>query len=104
MSVENPDYPNVAIPHTEGEFVNERKVGSSWLKQPVEAANMIDPKEKANVSCLAMILNNDPEGQANGLAQKMDCLTTSLEETQNRLCYAEDTATSYDILATSFKK
>ncbi|KMO50777.1 PTS sugar transporter subunit IIA, partial [Lacticaseibacillus rhamnosus] len=48
MSVVNPDYPNVAIPHTEGEFVNVRKVVPIRLKQPVEFANMIDPNQKFN--------------------------------------------------------
>ena len=104
MSVVNPDYPNVAIPHTEGEFVNVRKVVPIRLKQPVEFANMIDPNQKFNVSFLFMILNNDPEGQANVLAQIMDFLTTSSEKTPNRLFHAEDTATIHDILATSFKK
>ncbi|KLI75093.1 PTS sugar transporter subunit IIA [Lacticaseibacillus zeae] len=104
MSVVNPAYPNVAIPHTEGEFVNVRKVVPIRLEKPIEFANMIAPDQKLQVSFLFMILNNDPEGQANVLAQIMDFLTTSSAETLKSLFQAEDPATIYKILVAGFKK
>ena len=103
MSVVNPEYPNVAIPHTEGEFVNVRKVVPIRLKKSIEFANMIAPDQKLQVSFLFMILNNDPEGQANVLAQIMDFLTTASAQTLEQLFQAEDPATIYNILATGFK-
>ena len=104
MSVVNPEYSNVAIPHTEGEFVNVRKIVPIRLKKPIEFANMIAPDQKLKGSFLFMILNNDPEGQANVLAQIMDFLTTSSAETLAKSFGADDAATIYNILATSFKK
>ncbi|MEO3720544.1 PTS sugar transporter subunit IIA [Lacticaseibacillus paracasei] len=104
MSVVNAEYPNVAIPHTEGEFVNVRKIIPIRLKKPIEFANMIAPDQKLKVSFLFMILNDDPEGQANVLAQIMDFLTTSSAETLAKLFGADDAATIYNVLATSFKK
>lgn len=65
---------------------------------------MIAPDQKLKVSFLFMILNNDPEGQANVLAQIMDFLTTSSAETLAKLFGADDAATIYNVLATSFKK
>lgn len=72
LSVVSPEYPNVAIPHTEAEFVKERKVVPIKLKNPISFNNMIDPSQEFEVSFLFMILNNDPEGQSNVLAQIMD--------------------------------
>lgn len=72
LSVVSPEYPNVAIPHTESEFVKERKVVPIKLKHPIAFNNMIDPSQEFEVSFLFMILNDDPEGQSNVLAQIMD--------------------------------
>ena len=35
--------PNVAIPHTEGEFVNARLIVPIALKHPIKFQNMIEP-------------------------------------------------------------
>lgn len=63
---------------------------------------MINPKQKLSVGFLFMILNNDPEGQANVLAQIMDFLTKSSEEKLNKLFNTSDTQVIYDILAPVF--
>jgi PTS system galactitol-specific IIA component len=102
MSVVNKDYPNIAIPHTEGQFVNTRKIIPVRLKQPIEFANMISPDQHFPVGFLFMILNNDPEGQANVLAQIMDFLTNADKDQLARLFNAEDTQTIFDILAPAF--
>ncbi|KRN62131.1 PTS system iia component [Pediococcus inopinatus] len=75
LSVVSPEYPNVAIPHTEAEFVKERKVIPIKLKNPIAFNNMIDPSQKLEVNFLFMILNDDPEGQSNVLAQIMDFIS-----------------------------
>lgn len=81
-----------------------RKVVPIRLEKPIEFANMIAPDQKLQVSFLFMILNNDPEGQANVLTQIMDFLTTSSAETLKSLFQAEDPATIYKILVAGFKK
>jgi len=102
MSVVNPAYPNVAIPHTEGEFVNVRKIVPIKLVKPIIFNNMIDPETEFPVSFLFMILNNDPEGQANVLAQIMDFLTTTSEADLLNLFATTDTHTIYQTLAPHF--
>lgn len=69
------DLPNIAVPHTESAHVNTRLIIPVKLTQPVLFGNMIAPKEQLPVKCLFMILNNDPEGQANVLAAVMDFVT-----------------------------
>ena len=102
MSVVNPDYPNVAIPHTEGEFVNVRLVVPIKLVHPVEFHNMIDPIDKFDVSFLFMILNNDPDGQANVLAEIMGFLTTTPAEDLENLFGETNRAAIYSFLNTFF--
>lgn len=75
MTPVSTDYPNVAIPHTEANFVYKRKIVPVKLENPIQFHNMIDPSQKIEVEFLFMILNNDPEGQANVLAEIMDFLT-----------------------------
>ncbi|MCG4281164.1 PTS sugar transporter subunit IIA [Lacticaseibacillus saniviri] len=103
MSVVNTDYPNVAIPHTEGEFVNTRRIVPIKLNHPITFHNMIDPEQTFPVKFLFMILNNDPEGQANVLAQIMDFLTTTPQSELENLFNATDTDSIYQLLATHFK-
>ncbi|MBW4803699.1 PTS sugar transporter subunit IIA [Loigolactobacillus coryniformis] len=98
MSVVSADYPNIAIPHTEGEFVNVRKIVPIKLLKPVDFGNMIDPEQKFSVSFLFMILNNDPEGQANVLAQIMDFLTTTNHNQLLTFFKSSDTNAIYQFL------
>ncbi|RMC47056.1 MULTISPECIES: PTS sugar transporter subunit IIA [unclassified Lactobacillus] len=77
------ELPNIAVPHTEGEFVNTRLIIPVALKSTVGFKNMIAPDQELPVKFLFMILNNDPEGQANILAQIMDFLRlTSVSKLQ----------------------
>ncbi|AEG41397.1 PTS sugar transporter subunit IIA [Lactobacillus kefiranofaciens] len=66
--------PNIAIPHTEGEFVNTRLIVPVSLREPVVFHNMIKPDEALEVKFLFMLLDNDPDGQAQLLASVMDFL------------------------------
>lgn len=77
LSVVDKSLPNIAIPHTEGEFVNTRCVVPVKLMTPVSFNNMINPSESFQVSFLFMILNNDPEAQANILSDIMGFISTA---------------------------
>lgn len=66
--------PNIAVPHTEGEFVNTRLIVPVALVNPVIFHNMIKPDEQLEVKFLFMLLDNDPDGQAKLLASVMDFL------------------------------
>lgn len=104
MSVVNPDYPNVAIPHTEGNFVNVRLIVPIKLVTPVEFGNMIEPADKFKVSFLFMILNNDPDGQANVLSKIMGFLTTTPAEDLEHFFNETNRAAIYSFLNTYFKQ
>lgn len=98
------DLPNVAIPHTEGEFVNARLIVPVVLEHPIKFKNMIDPSQELEVRFLFMILNNDPEGQANILAQIMDFLSHTPVEKLNKLFNFTSTEDVYNFLAENFKQ
>ncbi|GHN36009.1 PTS sugar transporter subunit IIA [Lactobacillus delbrueckii] len=96
------DLPNVAIPHTEGEFVNTRMIAPIELVHPVKFHNMIEPDKELDVKFLFMILNNDPEGQANILAQIMDFLNSTPVEQLKQLFSSKSTSEIYEFLAEHF--
>lgn len=98
------DLPNIAIPHTEGEFVNARLIVPVELKHPIMFKNMVDPSKKLEVKFWFMILNNDPEGQANVLAQIMDFLSHTPVEKLNKLFNLNSTNEIYDFLIDNFKQ
>lgn len=77
LSVIDKDLPNIAIPHTESGFVNTRRIVPIKLTNEVEFNNMINPTETIKVKFLFMILNNDPEGQANILSEIMGFISSS---------------------------
>lgn len=68
----DPSLPNIAIPHTESEFVNDTRIVPVKLKYPITFKNMILPEEDVEVSFLFMILNNDEKEQAGLLQNVMD--------------------------------
>ncbi len=80
LKVVNPRYGNIAVPHTEGEFVNTTEIIPVKLLHPVAFNNMIQPKVEIDVSILFMILNNDPEEQSQILAHIMDFINNLDEE------------------------
>ena len=65
--------PNIAIPHTEGEFVNTRLIVPVSLTTPVVFHNMINPEQPLEVKFLFMLLDNDPDGQAELLEKFTRC-------------------------------
>ncbi|EFO66652.1 PTS sugar transporter subunit IIA [Lactobacillus iners] len=96
--------PNIAIPHTEGEFVNARLIVPVLLKHPIRFNNMVDPQKTLDVSFLFMILNNDPTGQANVLAQIMDFLAHTSVDKLMELFSLDSTKEIYDFLTENFKQ
>ncbi len=96
--------PNVAIPHTEGEFVNTRMIVPIELTHPIKFNNMIEPDKELDVKFLFMILNNDPEGQANILAQIMDFLNSTPVDQLTKLFNLKSTDEIYEFMAEHFKQ
>ena len=102
LSVVDPELPNIAIPHTEAEFVNVRKVIPVHLDNEIEFNNMIDPDQKMKVRFLFMILNDDPEGQSNILAQIMNFVTTTPPNDLKTFFKSTDTGAIYNFLSKKF--
>lgn len=102
LSVVDPELPNIAIPHTESEFVNVRKVIPVHLDNEIEFNNMIDPDKKLNVKFLFMILNDDPEGQSNILAKIMNFVTTTPLNDLKAFFKSNDTVAIYNFLNKKF--
>lgn len=98
------DLPNIAIPHTEGEFVNTCLIVPVKLNHEIKFNNMIDPSQELNVKFLFMILNNNPEGQANILAQIMDFLAQTPVDQLNELFQMEDATQIFEFLSQNFKQ
>lgn len=98
------ELPNIAIPHTEGEFVNARLIVPVLLKHPIRFNNMVDPQKTLDVSFLFMILNNDPTVQANVLAQIMDFLAHTSVDKLMELFSLDSTKEIYDFLTENFKQ
>ncbi|WCG22900.1 PTS sugar transporter subunit IIA [Vagococcus lutrae] len=96
MEVVNPTIPNIAIPHTETQYVKDCAIVPVKLNNTITFCNMINPNEQIDVSYLFMILNNDPHNQANMLASIMDFmvntnpteLSSFFEETDSKKIYA----------------
>lgn len=104
LSVVDMEFPNVAIPHTEGEFVNVRRVIPIKLLKPIRFFNMIQPEQELKVSFMFMILNNDPEGQANVLAQIMQFLTSTPKRKLKEFFEMKKTDEIYKFLNNNFEQ
>ncbi|MFT8728215.1 MAG: PTS sugar transporter subunit IIA [Liquorilactobacillus ghanensis] len=103
LSVVDPELPNVAIPHTEGEFVNIRRVIPIKLLKPIKFFNMIQPDQELEVKFMFMILNNDPDGQANILAQIMNFLTVTPKENLKEFFEMQEPKEIFDFLNDNFE-
>lgn len=94
MSIVSPNLPNIAIPHTETEFVKTCAIIPIKLETPISFYNMISPQEQLEVTYLFMILNNDPHSQAGMLASIMDFMVQT-DSTKLEAFFKE--TNSYDI-------
>lgn len=96
------DLPNVAIPHTEGEFVNTRLIVPVALNNPVVFYNMINPPEKLDVKFLFMLLETNPDGQAKLLSQVMNFLANTPEKDLKNFLNFTDPDAIYQYLLQHF--
>lgn len=96
------ELPNVAIPHTEGKFVNTRLIVPIALKKPVQFNNMVNPSESFDVKFLFMILNDNPDMHSNILAQIMDFLAKTDADDLNQLFNSVDSDKIYEFLENNF--
>lgn len=94
----DPSLPNIAIPHTESEYVNVTRVVPVKLLQPIPFHNMILPEEELAVSFLFMILNNDESEQAGLLAGIMDFINRQDVEQLQGFFELEDAQQIYQFL------
>ena len=94
--------PNIAVPHTEGEFVNASLIVPVALKNPVVFHNMIKPREELEVKFLFMLLDNHPDGQAQLLSQVMDFLAKTPADELRHFLNFEDADAIYQFLKQNF--
>lgn len=94
--------PDIAIPHTEGEFVNTRLIVPVALAKPVAFGNMIKPAEKLPVKFLFMLLETNPDGQAKLLSQVMDFLAQTPANALRSFLNMTDPRAIYAYLAAHF--
>lgn len=102
MSPVDPELPNFAVPHTEVEFVNVKRIVPVKLVHPVKWHNMIDPTQEMEVSFLFMILNDSKEAQVGILAQIMDFVNGLGAEGAKKLFSMTDTHEIYQFLVDNF--
>lgn len=96
--------PNIAIPHTEGEFVNTRLIVPVSLENPVVFHNMINPSQALEVKFLFMLLDNDPDGQAELLAAVMNFLADTPANELREVFNFTDPHAIYSFLEQKFAK
>ncbi|GGV12880.1 PTS sugar transporter subunit IIA [Lactobacillus acetotolerans] len=97
-----PNLPNIAVPHTEGEFVNARLIVPVALTKPVIFKNMIKPDKELRVKFVFMLLDNYPDGQAKLLAEVMAFLAKTPVNDLRALLNMTDSNAIYDFLIKQF--
>ena len=102
MSIVDPDLPSFAVPHTEVEFVNTRRIVPVKLVKPVEWHSMIDPTQTFDVSFLFMILNDSKEAQVGILAKIMDFVNGLGVDNAKKLFSMTDPHEIYEFLVKNF--
>lgn len=99
----DPKLPNIAIPHTESQFVKTSGIVPIKLQQPVLFHNMIKPTEELNVSFLFMILNQNGQEQTGLLAAIMDFINSCDKNELITFFHTENTAELFNFLENNFK-
>lgn len=94
--------PNIAIPHTETQYVNVTRIIPVKLEQAVTFHNMILPEEKLDVSFLFMILNNEEKEQAGLLASIMDFINRQDKESLIKFFNSKNPERIYQYLENNF--
>ncbi|WP_061841275.1 PTS sugar transporter subunit IIA [Tetragenococcus halophilus] len=95
--------PNIAIPHTESQFVKTSGIVPIKLNHPVDFYNMINPEEKIPVSFLFMILNQNGQEQTGLLASIMDFINSCDKNELNAFFQMEDPEQLFNFLKNNFR-
>lgn len=103
LSLLNGKYANIAIPHTESEYVNTTKIVPIKLNHPVHFKNMISPHNDLEVSFLFIILNSDKAKQTQLLARIMDFINSQNEEDMLKFFNFNTSSDIYNYLDKNFK-
>lgn len=102
MSLIDSALPNIAIPHTETEFVHETRIVPVKLTHPLRWHNMLVPTEELDVSFLFMILNASKEAQTGLLAHIMDFVNSLGVDGLKSFVALDTTEEIYDYLQKHF--
>ncbi|QNQ84233.1 PTS sugar transporter subunit IIA [Lactobacillus sp. PV037] len=94
--------PNIAIPHTEGKYVNTSMIIPIALKKNIEFKNMVNPPEDLPVKFMFMILSEDSDIHAKILGDIMDFLSEQSAEDLIELFNSKTPAEVYDYLKSNF--
>lgn len=70
---------NVAIPHTDSEFVNEGRIAVAVLENPIKFKKMDNPDEEVEVSIVLMLAVSEQKAQI-GLLQQIFALIQNQEQ------------------------
>lgn len=96
--------PDIAIPHTESEFVKVTKIIPIKLVKPVKFKNMLNPTEDLEVSFLFMILNKNGQAQTAILAKIMDFINAQDPDKLQEFFGYTDKEKIFNFLKTNFKE
>lgn len=94
---------NIAIPHTESEFVKTTRIIPIKLKNDIVFKNMISPADEIFVSFLFMILNENGEAQTGMLANIMDFINSLDKKALDSFFDLKNEKDIYQFLDRNFK-
>lgn len=94
--------PDIAIPHTESEFVRTTRIILIKLKNEIPFHNMISPSDQVSAHFLFMILNQNGEAQAGMLADIMDFINSVDQEVLCNFFKLESPEAIYQFLEEHF--
>lgn len=94
--------PDIAIPHTESEYVRTTRIIPIELKNEITFHNMISPSDQISVRFLFMILNENGEAQAGMLADIMDFINSVDKEKLCAFFNLQDIEAIYQFLEEHF--
>ena len=97
------ELPDVAVPHTEGDYVSAQLIVPIALRNSATFNNMVNPSEALEVKFLFLILNNDPDMHSTILAKIMDFLAGTSVDDLNELFNSDSNEEIYDFLENNFE-
>lgn len=98
----NPDYGNIAIPHTDIEYCNGKKIIYVANKVFLKMNNMIAPEETLEVNRFFFLINNTHENQINLLTDLMELINESDQENVEKLLSSNDKRDIEKVLNSKF--